>query len=542
VGLADGGVSTAKLANGAVTKAKLAASGGSSGQVLGTDGTNLVWQAAGSGGGGITGVTAGAGLTGGGTSGNVTVSVATGGITSAMIQDGAVTGADLADGAVTKAKLSAAGGTNGQVLKLSAGALAWANDEQGGLTLPYDGAGASSGAAFRIENTGSGTAIVGLRGTSQGQLGTGFYGVVGFSTADGVGVYGTSVTGYGVRALSNSGWALVASTGPGAYAIRGQTDGSGTGVYGQSGSGHGVEGLSYGAAPGVIGGSAAGDGVKGEASAATKSGVYGVSNGSSGYGVFGRNSTTGFIGYLGGFDVPVYGERGNGAGGAIEGRSTASHGTGVRGVADSGSNAWGVAGISAEGWGVYGKSTTGKAGYFLGNVQITGSLSKGGGSFKIDHPLDPENRYLYHSFVESPDMMNVYNGNVVLNGAGEAWVELPEWFEALNRDFRYQPTAIGAPGPNLFIADEIAGNRFRIAGGQPGGKVSWQVTGIRQDPFANAHRIPVEEDKPPEERGSYLHPEAWGQPEEMGVEWQRMPEKMREVREAGRVREVSRAP
>jgi hypothetical protein len=145
------------------------------------------------------------------------------------------------------------------------------------------------------------------------------------------------------------------------------------------------------------------------------------------------------------------------------------------------------------------------------DLDVGGTLSKGGGSFKIDHPLAPTEKYLYHSFVESPDMMNVYNGNVVLDANGEAWVEMPEWFEALNRDFRYQLTAIRGPGPNLHVADPIHGNRFRIAGGAPGLKVSWQVTGIRQDPYAEANRIPVEVDKPEPERGTLLHPAAWRQ-------------------------------
>jgi hypothetical protein len=114
-------------------------------------------------------------------------------------------------------------------------------------------------------------------------------------------------------------------------------------------------------------------------------------------------------------------------------------------------------------------------------------------------------------------MMNVYNGNVVLDAGGEAVVDLPEWFEALNRDFRYQLTAIGRPGPDLHVADEISGNRFRIAGGKGGTKVSWQVMGIRKDAFANKHRIPVEEQKPVAERGRYLHPESFGLPPEMGV-------------------------
>ncbi|MFN0008420.1 MAG: hypothetical protein ACKVXR_10980 [Planctomycetota bacterium] len=146
-------------------------------------------------------------------------------------------------------------------------------------------------------------------------------------------------------------------------------------------------------------------------------------------------------------------------------------------------------------------------------VHVTGLLTKGGGAFTIDHPLDPRNKVLSHSFVESPDMMNVYNGNAVLDERGEAWIELPEWFEALNRDFRYQLTAIGAPGPDLHVATKIEGRRFRIAGGKGDLEVSWQVTGIRRDPFANANRVKVEEEKSAAQRGRYLHPEAYGEAE-----------------------------
>ncbi len=148
-----------------------------------------------------------------------------------------------------------------------------------------------------------------------------------------------------------------------------------------------------------------------------------------------------------------------------------------------------------------------------GNLNVNGTLSKAGGSFKIDHPLDPSNKYLYHSFVESPDMMNIYNGVVRLDARGQAWVDLPDWFEALNRDFRYQLTAIGAPEPRLYVAREVKNSRFKIAGGRPNGKVSWQVTGIRHDAYADAHRIQVEEEKRGEERGRYMHPELFGHPE-----------------------------
>jgi hypothetical protein len=100
-------------------------------------------------------------------------------------------------------------------------------------------------------------------------------------------------------------------------------------------------------------------------------------------------------------------------------------------------------------------------------------------------------------------------------------VQLPDWFEAVNADYRYQLTAIGAPGPNLYIADEIEGNQFRIAGGEPGMKVSWMVTGIRHDPFAESIRTPVEEMKPLDEIGTYLHPEAYGLSETRSVDYER---------------------
>jgi len=144
----------------------------------------------------------------------------------------------------------------------------------------------------------------------------------------------------------------------------------------------------------------------------------------------------------------------------------------------------------------------------FGDGGVTGSFSKGGGSFKIDHPTDPDNKYLYHSFVESPDMMNVYNGNVLLDGNGEAQVTMEDWFEALNKEYRYQLTPIGGAA-QLFIAEEINGGSFKIAGGKPNMKVSWQVTGIRHDPWADANRIPVEVDKEAFNKGKYLHPDAW---------------------------------
>jgi len=161
------------------------------------------------------------------------------------------------------------------------------------------------------------------------------------------------------------------------------------------------------------------------------------------------------------------------------------------------------------------------AAVFDGKVTVTGALIKSGGGFKIDHPLYPEDKYLYHSYVESPDMMNVYNGNVTLDKKGEASIKLPAYFEALNRDFRYQLTAIGAPSPNLYVAKKVSGNSFIISGGKPGMEVSWQVTGIRIDAYAKTHRIISEVKKEPENQGKYIHPKELEKPERLGIGWEK---------------------
>lgn len=230
-----------------------------------------------------------------------------------------------------------------------------------------------------------------------------------------------------------------------------------------------------------------------------------------------------------------------GSSAAIRGGNSGS-GRGVDGLSNTGTGVNGVGSIGVSGLSlstdpnkaaIQGAAFNGAlAGRFFGDVNVTGMFSKAGGSFKIDHPLDPENRYLYHSFVESPDMKNIYDGVVVLDANGDATVELQEWFQALNRDFRYLLTPIGAPGPGLYIAEEISNNRFRVAGGTAGMKVSWQVTGIRQDAWARKNRIPVEEKKSEIERGYYLHPEAFDQPEERGVGWAHDSATMRQSKEA----------
>lgn len=238
--------------------------------------------------------------------------------------------------------------------------------------------------------------------------------------------------------------------------------------------------------------------IKGVAADPVSFGVYGIGGRA---GVTGECATPGWFG--------------------VSGRSTGDGGTGVIGSA-IGANSAGTYGSCSEGFGVYGvttfgtgvygtnhgSNTLGHAGYFNGRVHVAGNLSKASGSFKIDHPLDPLNKTLSHSFVESPDMMNIYNGNVTTDGDGRAVVELPAYFDALNRDFRYQLTVLGTFAQTM-IEQEVADNRFVIRTDRPGVRVSWQVTGVRDDAWARTNPITVEEAKSLAERGRYMHPGAF---------------------------------
>jgi hypothetical protein len=179
-------------------------------------------------------------------------------------------------------------------------------------------------------------------------------------------------------------------------------------------------------------------------------------------------------------------------------------------------NAWGT----GTNYGVYGIAASGAenwAGYFEGDARVTGTLFNPGPVLEMDHPSDPENSYLRHALVASPEMKTVHDGTAVLDTSGEAWVELPNWFESLNGDFRYQLTPIGAAAPGLHVAEPVSGNRFRIGGGEPGMTISWQVTGIRHDAQARRRPLVVEQEKRPEDRGRYISPEAHGAGRDAGI-------------------------
>lgn len=149
-------------------------------------------------------------------------------------------------------------------------------------------------------------------------------------------------------------------------------------------------------------------------------------------------------------------------------------------------------------------NTTSESTDVFGDLNVFGTISKTAGTFKIDHPLDPKNKFLYHSFVESPDMMNVYNGNIITDENGEAIVKLPSYFEALNKDFRYQLTVIGSFAQAI-VWEKVQNNQFTIKTDEPTIEVSWQVTGIRNDEYAKANRVKVEMDKQGSDKGKLLY-------------------------------------
>ncbi len=215
------------------------------------------------------------------------------------------------------------------------------------------------------------------------------------------------------------------------------------------------------------------------------------------------SATTGMLGYSDGLNGNgVYGECSNGTAFPL----------GIWGVSMRGSpNIDGYTNTNGYA-GYFGSASTPNAGHVrvLNDISIVGNMSAGTKSFKIDHPLDPENKYLSHSCVESPDMMNIYNGIVVTDANGEAIVKLPEYFQALNKDYRYQLTPIGQFA-QCIILKEIENNQFIVKTDKPNVKVSWQVTGVRNDAVANMYRIKVEEEKTAQEKGYYIHPECYGQ-------------------------------
>jgi len=312
-----------------------------------------------------------------------------------------------------------------------------------------------------------------------------------------------NVQSYGVGVKGKGGY--IGAMGEGeSYGLFGVNTGlTGTGVYGDGGVvGTGVSGFSANA-DAIIGYSTGGNGVY--AYSANGIGINASSNSNSaGYFSSGNSSLSSTLNTNG----VVYGEyTGSNVQDAIGvvGKSTppSTYGIGVKGIGN---------------WiGVYGtdNASGNYAGFFDGNLFAT-TASSSIKAFKIDHPTDPANKYLYHSSVESNDMMDIYNGNITTDASGDAVVSLPSYFQALNIDYKYQLTVIGTFAQAI-ISEEVANNQFKIKTNQPGVKVSWQVTGVRNDAMAQAHRIQTEVEKTGREKGKYLNPLEAGMSFEDGI-------------------------
>ncbi len=354
----------------------------------------------------------------------------------------------------------------------------------------------SFSAGVRGENNGTGFNGVGVYGSQNG-FGYGMYG----TTPGGVGIFGDSDAGFGLWGQSDVNTGLYARTNSGDQAIQAEHRDADTEAF-LATQDYGLLALNI-ETPNI------GTGIRGEGGRVGVQGISQVDTQSGAqFGVWGQ------AGERDSNPRDVFGVYGIGQGSEIVGGRRVYGVYGVAGSGVQGNFAYGVYGTTS---GPGAKGNNRFAGYFDGDVHVTGNLSKASGSFKIDHPLDPENKYLSHSFVESPDMMNIYNGVVTLNADGAGVIELPDYFETLNRDFRYQLTAMGTPMPNLYISEEISANQFSIAGGVAGARVSWEVTGIRQDPSATHSPIVVEKDKLEQHKGKYLDPEAYGLGDEHAI-------------------------
>jgi hypothetical protein len=373
----------------------------------------------------------------------------------------------------------------------------------------------TTGATFNLlyANHGATPAETGFSINSSGVISFASGQTFGSTSSGGVALNGTSTSNTGVEGTSSSGSGVVGTNAnttvgtAGVLGVAGQRNTSSfsgiAGVWGDSSASVGVFGSSD-QSPGVFGQSNQQYGVSGASN--QNNGVYGTTNTSSPY-------------YAG-----VWGSAGGSASGL---RGEASGGDGVFAESDYANGVEGHASLP-NAVGVVGDAyyTDGLAGQFNGNLVVTGTTSTGSSDVKIDHPADPANKYLVHTAIESSEMVNIYSGNVTTDELGLATVRLPDWFELENGDFRYQLTVLNQFAQAI-IKNRIANHQFIIMTNAGHVDVSWQVTGVRQDAFAKAHPLVVEEVKPPTESGYYLRPELHGQPEEKGLDWARNPDWMR---------------
>jgi hypothetical protein len=451
------------------------------------------------------------------------LSINSGAVSEAKIATGAISNTKLASASVTGTKIASMGANSGQVLKWTGTTWGPANDEEGLSFWNPSGA--------NLSNVNIGNIGIGLPNPSAKLhvLGDGSYG-------GGIRISSPGSNNAGASLLldgSNVDWALVATNsgfamGANKFIIRNQTFGNTPLVINSNGNvgmndDDPAAKLSIKATNGesntltVSSTTASNSNIilktdyTGNASAQRDViAIQGKAISGTGFGI-GANVEGGNYG----LKAVGSGSSANKAVYGVYGEASGNSGSryGVYGIAN------GATGVNIN-YGIYG-TTSGMgfgnyAGYFQGNVHVSGTLSKSSGSFKIDHPADPTNKYLVHSFVESPDMMNVYNGNVVTDKNGFATVTLPDYFEMLNKDFRYQLTVIGTFAQAI-VKEKVQDNHFVIQTSEPGVEVSWQVTGIRKDPYAEKYRIQPVVEKPAAEKGTYLNPEVYEEANEKAL-------------------------
>jgi hypothetical protein len=260
--------------------------------------------------------------------------------------------------------------------------------------------------------------------------------------------------------------------------------------------------------------------VNGGGGAGASIGIHGSSNDN--YGVYGSSNTS----------FGVYGESGTSPGVRARTYNTSSYAL----FADNQANTGIFCGLASGMYGVYVNAPLADyAAWFDGyvvaqyiavghNVAVSGDLQVNGNkNFRIDHPLDPANKTLTHSCIESNERLLMYSGTVVTDANGDALVDLPSYFETLNTNYRYQLTVVGQFAQAI-IAEKIHDNRFSIKTDKPNVETSWLVIGDRNDAYAKAHPYVVEEEKKPEDRGKYYQPELFGQPETMRIGYRPRPE------------------
>lgn len=322
-------------------------------------------------------------------------------------------------------------------------------------------------------------------------------------TNQGVGIYGSvynsassGVAGVmGVNNRTNGGYGIY---GQGFNGGVGETnDAGGAGLWGQNNNGTGT-----GNACGVIGDG--NYGVWGQTSYG-QAGVFGLNaRTSGGHGVWGQG-VNGVVGES--VNINGYGVWGSNSATSDPGIGTA--GVGVTGVAGQSTN-------TSLSYGLYSYDDGG----IYNQLDVGGNFYAGGTkSFRIDNPMDPDNKFLIHFSIESDEIMNIYRGTVSLNANGEAEVELPEYFHLINKNFSYNLTAIGMPAPNLYIKQKIRNGKFVIAGGAPNQEIDWVVYAERNDKYLqkNPQLRNTQPEKTDRYKGRYVHPQLWGQQAEKGI-------------------------